>query len=170
MYAPSAHRSLINFRDLRGHDIHIFTAMSGSEEVLELRQGPRCLATTCTGAIGLYELPISSSTTDAARASLSSRLSPQACAVSLSKAELKTPQELVDSVFTVNFPAKTGLWYGWMGHPGATMFRKMILILTGHEVCSSNANKVGVCTTCAQGKLIQHPSRWKLPSELPPRL
>ena len=60
MYAPSAHRSLISFRDLRGHGIHIVTAVSGSEEVLELRQGLCCLATVCTGATSLYELPISS--------------------------------------------------------------------------------------------------------------
>ena len=50
------------------------------------------------------------------------------------------------------------------------MFRRMIPILLGHEVCQGDANKVGVCSTCAQGKLIQRPSRWKLPTELSPRL
>ena len=92
------------------------------------------------------------------------------CAVSLPKAELKTPQELVGSIFIVTFSAKTGLWHRRMGHPGTTMFYKMLLILIGYEVCSSDTNKVGVCTACDQGKLIQRPFRWKLPSEVPPRL
>jgi transposase InsO family protein len=37
-------------------------------------------------------------------------------------------------------------------------------------VCLGDTNKVGVCGACAQGKMIQRPLRWKLPTELPPRL
>ena len=57
-----------------------------------------------------------------------------------------------------------------MGHPEATLFRRMLPLLIGHEVCTSNANKVGACEACVQGKLILKPSCWKLPSELPPLL
>jgi transposase InsO family protein len=46
----------------------------------------------------------------------------------------------------------------------------MIPILSGHEVCQGDANKLEVCGACAQGKLIKQPSRWKLPTELLPRL
>ena len=50
------------------------------------------------------------------------------------------------------------------------MFRRMVPILSGHEVCVEDTNKLGVCGACAQGKFINRPSRWKLPAELPPRL
>ena len=50
------------------------------------------------------------------------------------------------------------------------MFRRMIPILLGHEVCQGDAKKTGVCNACVQGKMINRPSRWKLPTELPPRL
>ena len=50
------------------------------------------------------------------------------------------------------------------------MFMRMLPLLTGHEVCNSDANKVGACDACIQGKLILKPSYWKLPSELPPPL
>ena len=46
----------------------------------------------------------------------------------------------------------------------------MISILSWHEVCQGNPNKVGVCIACAQGKMINKPSKWTLPTELPPRL
>ena len=95
--------------------------------------------------------PISSPTIGAVGTNLSPRLSPQACAVSLLKAKLKTPQELVDSVFTVIFPAKTGLWHGRMGHPGTTMFRKMLHNSSGFVVVVvyvDDLNLVGTSTTC----------------------
>jgi hypothetical protein len=50
------------------------------------------------------------------------------------------------------------------------MFKRMILVLTGHEVCLSDVSKLGVCEACTQGKLILKPSYWKLPKELPPPL
>ena len=71
------------------------------------------------------------------------------------------------STYSVIAPSKTNLWHGCMGHPGVTMFRRMLPLLTGHEVCTNDANKVGACEACAQGKLIFKPSRSKLPSELP---
>ena len=70
----------------------------------------------------------------------------------------------------MTFPAKTSLWYGRIEHLGTTMFKRMLPLLTRHEVCTSDANKVGACDACSQGKLIQRPSKWKLPTELPPKL
>jgi len=57
-----------------------------------------------------------------------------------------------------------------MGHPGVAMFRRMKPVLTGFEVCLSDASKLGVCKACAQGKLILKPLPWKLLQELPPTL
>jgi hypothetical protein len=171
IYAPSAQRSLISFRDLRAHGIHLLTALRNGEETLALRQGPRHLATAHAGASGLYQLDISSSASAPIvyHLDLSSSASGAVDVPNLPQIGLKTMQP-AGSVFTVTFPVKTGLWHGRMGHPGTTMFRRMLSILAGHSVCPSDANKVGLCAACAQGKLIQRPSRWKLPSELPPKL
>ena len=50
------------------------------------------------------------------------------------------------------------------------MFRRMISILSGHEVFQGDANKVGVCVVCVQGKMINKPSIRTLPTKLPPPL
>ena len=122
--------------------------LRNGEETLELWQGQNCLATAVCGAGGLYEMEISN--------------------LSLLNG-LKFVQP-AGFAFTMTFPANTSLWHGRMGHPGTTMFRRMLPLLTGHEVCTSDANKVGACDACSQGKVIQRPSRWKLPTELPPKL
>ena len=61
-------------------------------------------------------------------------------------------------------PEKVELWHNRMGHLGTTMFQRMIPILSGHEVCQGDANKTGVCNACAQRKMINRSSRWKLPT------
>jgi hypothetical protein len=71
------------------------------------------------------------------------------------------------SDFSVISPTKVGLWHSMPGHHETTMFRRMLPILTGHAVCPSDASKVGDCVACSQSKLIQRPTRWKLPTELP---
>jgi hypothetical protein len=171
MYAPTAQRSLISFRDLRAHGIHLLTVLRNGEETLALRQGPRHLATAHAGARGLYQLDISSSASAPVvyHLDLSSSASGTTDDPSLQQIGLKTTQS-AGSAFTVTFPIKTGLWHGRMGHPETTMFRRMLPILAGHSVCPSDANKVGLCAACAQGKLIQRPSQWKLSAELPPKL
>jgi hypothetical protein len=171
MYASSAQQSLISFRDLRASGIHLLTALRNGEETLALRQGPRHLATAYAGASGLYQLDISSSASAPVvyHLDLSSNASGTADDPNLPQIGLKTTQP-AGSAFTVTFPVKIGLWHGRMGHLGTTMFRRMLPILAGHSVCPSDANKVGLCAACAQGKLIQRPSRWKLPAELPPKL
>ena len=49
---------MISYRDLRANDIHVFIAVENDEEVLELKRGPRRLATAHAAANGLYELNI----------------------------------------------------------------------------------------------------------------
>ena len=147
MFAPDAQRSLISFHDLWSHGIHALTALKDGEETLKLRQGQECLVTARCGVSGLYEIPISCPTRGQ-----------------------QDMQPLSGSAYFVTIPDKAKLWHGRMGHPGTTMFRRMLPQLTGHEVCLSDASKVGACEACAQGKLILKPSRWKLPQELPPPL
>ena len=55
MYGPDAPRSLINYRDLGANGIHVSTAVENDEEVIELRRGPRRLATAQAATNGLYE-------------------------------------------------------------------------------------------------------------------
>ena len=42
------------------------------------------------------------------------------------------------------------------------MMRKMIPILTGHDLCTSDAERVEECTLCIKRKLIRQPSQWKV--------
>jgi hypothetical protein len=75
MYAPSAHRSLISFKDLRAHGVHTFTVVKGHSEALELRQGTAVIATAYAGSSGLYELPIDSAFHPLLKGALASDLS-----------------------------------------------------------------------------------------------
>ena len=50
------------------------------------------------------------------------------------------------------------------------MFRRMLPITLGHNLSTSDAHKVQDCTAYIQGKFSKKPSRWQLPSELPPPL
>ena len=130
MYAPDAPRSLINYRDLRANDIHVSTAVENDEEVLELRRGPRRLATAHVAANGLYELCIMQasppSTCEEEAGAHRHECHPclslggaQACFLAAS--------------------AKANIWHRRSGHPRTTMMRKMIPILIGHNLCTSDA-------------------------------
>lgn len=180
MFAPNAPRSLISYRDMRANGFHVSTALENDEEVLELRQGLRILATAKAGANSLYEVAIS-----APRGPVVIHFSTSS-GVDEETRELRQgerfpvttyvgAEDLYESMATgptlmVLPPAKTGLWHGRLGHPGTTMFRRMLPVLAGHNLCPSDAAKLGSCDACAQGKMIKRPSRWKLPSELPQML
>jgi hypothetical protein len=130
MYAPDAPRSLISYRDLRANDIHVSTAVENDEEVLELRRGPRRLATAYAAANGLYELCIM-------QASPPSKGEEEAgehqhmCHPRLSLGGAQTSFLAASS--------KANIWNRRLGHPGTTMMRKMIPILPGHDLCTSDA-------------------------------
>ena len=93
-----------------------------------------------------------------------------ASAVNQSQSHTGVLWKLASSMFITPLPMKIGLWHSHMVHSRTMMFFRMIPILLGHYIYQSDANKVEVCTTCAQGKLIQQPTQWKLPTELPPKL
>ena len=76
----------------------------------------------------------------------------------------------IDAVFVGDTPTKSGLWHGRLGHPGATMLKRMIPILEGHPLCTHDAEHTGRCSACAQGKFSIKALQWKLPHELPPPL
>ena len=150
MYAPGAPRSLISYRDLRANEIQVSTAQEKGEEVLELRRGPSLLAVAHASDTGLYELPIRGGESSIRPAS------------SRSGGRSSAPQA---SFLTTN--SRADLWHRRLGHPGTTMMRRMIPLLGGHDMCSSDAEHVQDCSACIQGKLIRQPSKWKLPSEMP---
>ena len=66
--------------------------------------------------------------------------------------------------------AKQDLWHRMLGHPGVTVFRRMLPLTLGHNLSTSDVHKVQDCITCIHGKFSKKPSRWQLPSELPPPL
>ena len=131
------------------------TIVKNNKEALLLQRETEVLATAYAGCGGLYELPIQSEG--------------QPHKVSLVSEPTK-PQSSKRPASPLPLPEKVGLWHNRMDHLGTTMFRRMIPILSGHEICQGDANKTDVCTVCAQGKMINQPSRWKLPTELPPRI
>ena len=124
------------------HGIHIFTVVKDHEEALELRQRTEVITTAYVGATGLYKLPITVGTHP--QTGLQTLL-----ASIVSQSQTDIPQEPMGFVFSMALPTKTGLWHNRMGHPRTIMFHMIIPILIGHEVCQEDANKVGVCATCA---------------------
>ena len=66
--------------------------------------------------------------------------------------------------------AKPHIWHSKFGHPGTTIFRRMIPLTQGHNLMASDAGKVHECVACIQGKLTKRPSLWTLPTELSPPL
>ena len=60
MFAPSASRSLISFKDLRANGIHTLTIVKNNKEALLLQRETEVLTTAYVGCGGLYELPIRS--------------------------------------------------------------------------------------------------------------
>ena len=161
MYAPDAPRSLISYRDLRANDIHVSTAVENDEEVLELRRGPRRLATAHAAANGLYELCIMQASPPCK--------GEEEAGEHRHECHPRLPLGGAQASFLAA-SSKANIWHRRLGHPGTTMMRKMIPILTGHDLCTSDAERVEECAACIQGKLIRQPSRWKLPTEMPAAL
>ena len=112
------------------------------EETLELKQGTEVIAPAYKGATRLYELSITDGTHP-----LSGLQTSLASVVSQLQTDI--PHKLVGFLFSMTLPTKTSLWHNRMRHLGTTMFCRMIFILSRHEVCQGDANKVGVCATFA---------------------
>lgn len=191
MYAPTAPRSLISFKDLRRNGIHLSTSDVQGDEVLELWAKDEFLATAKAAANGLYGVRIVP-----AIAPLQPRLQPTLSGPSPSiprgpthltafgygpcipstpagpahateddaaRRKGPSPSNPWSSAPTKN----AEMWHNRLGHPGATMLRRMVPLLTGHTLCTSDVHMVGTCGACVQGKYSKRPSQWKLPTELP---
>ena len=148
----------------KGNGIHVSTITENDEEALALRQGQRTLATAIAGVDGLYEIAIKA-------------ISP---APRVEEEVGPVAREGDPAAKNRNLARKTGLyltaaalsdiWHKRLGHPGTTIFRRMIPLLAGHNLTSADAAKIAPCEACIQGKMIKRPSQWQLPTELPPPL
>ena len=54
-----------------------------------------------------------------------------------------------------------------LGHPGETVFRRMLSLIVGHNLNVYDAHKTTECMACIQGKFSKRPSKWQLPTEIP---
>jgi hypothetical protein len=165
IYAPDAPRSLISYRDLRARKIHVSTALENDEEVLELRQGHEILATANAGDDGLYKIAIK----PLACSSISLIDEKEVCMAAWDVDPKANCRNLAKGV-SFDTIAKPDLWHMRLGHPGTTVFRRMLSLITEHNLITSDAEKTHDCVACIQGTFIKRPSKWKLPQELPPPL
>lgn len=166
MYAPDAPRSLISYRDLRARKIHVSTAVENDEEVLELRQGLTILATAKAGADGLYTIVIKSPDNVSPVSLIDEE---EVCKAAWASVPNAFSRNLAKGLST-DIKAKPDIWHERLGHPGTTLFRRMIPLTTGHNLVTADAEKTHDCVACIQGKCIKRPSKWTLPTELPPPL
>jgi hypothetical protein len=121
MYAPDAPRSLISYRDLQANGIHVSTTVENDEEVLELRQGQRTLATATAGADGLYEIAIKA-------ISPSPRLEEEVGTVARERCpDADAPNLARKPNLYLTAAALSDIWHKRLGHPGTTIFRRMLL-------------------------------------------
>ena len=138
MYAPAAPRSLISYRDLRANGIHASTR-DGEVDDDEALELRKGTHVFTTVKAGTTGLY-----------------------------ELKITAAATNGrSCNLTVLPKAQLWHRRLGHPGTTIFRRMLPVLTGHTLSTSDADKVADCTACIQGKYAKHPSRWRLPTELP---
>jgi hypothetical protein len=161
MYAPDAPWSLIINRDLRANGIHVSTTVENDEEALALRQGQRTLATATAGTDGLYEIAIKA-------ISPNPKLEEEVGTVARERGPVANTSNLAWKPYLyLTAAALSDIWHKMFGHPGTTIFRRMLPFLTGHSLTTADANKVAPCEACIHGKMIKRPSQWQLPTELP---
>ena len=153
MFAPEAPRNLISYKDLRANDIHISTALDRGEEALELRRGQRLLATASAGDEGLYRLAIKASNP------ISLTDAEEVCMAAWTSGPMQTSLDLATSV-SKDTTAKPDLWHRRLGHPGETVFRRMLPLVIGHNLHVSDAHKIDACMACIQGKFSK--KYWKI--------
>ena len=149
--------------DPRAMNIHACTTMHGSEEVIELRQGPKVVATANAGLDGLYKVAIKP------LASSPGTAEEEVCMAAWG-AEPMSERNLAHGTPHGMKVAKPDIWHSRFGHPGTTIFQRMIPLTHGHNLTASDVGKTYECVACIQGKLIKRPSSWILPTELPPPL
>ena len=102
---------MISYRDLRANDIHVFIAVENDEEVLELKRGPRRLATAHAAANGLYELSIMQASPPC-KGEEEAGKQRHACHPHLPLGGAQA--------FFLAASSKANIWHHWLGHPGTT--------------------------------------------------
>ena len=163
MYAPEALRSLINYKDLRANNIHISTTLDRDEEVLELRRGHNLFAIASAGDEALYRLAIEASSL------ISLTNGYEVCMAAWAESLEYKDNNLTMSVSN-DTTAKPDLWHRHLRHPGETMFRQMLPLTVDHNLNALDVHKTTKCIICIQGKFSIKPSKWHLPTKLPPPL
>lgn len=73
-------------------------------------------------------------------------------------------------IIFLNTSAKTDLWHRSLGHPSTTILRRMLPLLIGYNLSTTDAKKATDCEAYIHGKMIKRPFMWQLPTELPPSL
>lgn len=137
MYAPDAPRSLISYRDLRANGIHASTVDGEGDDYDD--------------AIELRK-----------DKRVLTRVIPGPTGLYALPIMADAPRECNLAVLP-----KAQLWHKRLGHPGTTLFRRMVPILTGHNLSPADTDKVAECLACIQGKFQKAASRSQLPTELP---
>jgi hypothetical protein len=160
MYAPEAPRSLISYRDLRDNGIHVSTGVDNGEEILSLRKGTEILTTAIAGQEGLYKVPI--------RSLMDAPIDGEEMYIKARAGDPVISRCNMAKGVSVDTVTKPDLWHRRLGHPGTTVLRRMLPLITGHNLHTSDAEKTHDCVACIQGKFIKRPSHWTLPEELPP--
>ena len=155
MYAPDAPRSLISYRDLRARNIHVSTAVENDEEVLELRQGLTILATAKAGDDSLYKIVINSLDNVSPISLIDEK---EVCMTAWAGDPEALRRNLAQGV-SVDTKAKPDLWHERLGHPGTTIFRRMIPLLKGHNLVTADSGKTHECVACIKGKYTKKPSQ-----------
>jgi hypothetical protein len=131
---------LISFRDIRKSGLHVCTHEGNKEEFLLITKssgyGHEILQRILSTLSGLYYTYIKP----------------------VPYVAYKVIFQNVDTFST---------WYLRLGHPGIGMMRKIIGNCTGHDLNDAKFPKSNnfVCTSCAMGKLILHPSPLKIHAE-----
>ena len=136
MYASDAPWSLISYRDLRANGIHVYTKIENDEEVLKLRQGQRPFVTAIAGVDNLYEIAIKA-------ISPTRRAEEEVSLAARERGPGTRARNLARKIgLYLTAAALSDIWHKRLGHPGTIIFRRMLPLLVGHNLTTSNANKI----------------------------
>jgi hypothetical protein len=141
MYAPDAPRSLISYRDPRARNIHVSTAVENDEEVLELRQRLTILATARARDDGLYKIVIN----PLDNVNPISLIDEEEVCMAVWAGDPEAKCRNLAQGVSIDTKAKPDLWHERLGHPGTTVFRRMLPLLTGHNLVTADAGKTHDC-------------------------
>lgn len=115
--------------------------MHDDQEVIEFKQGSKVIATANAGLDGLYKVvikPLASSPT----------LSEEDVCIVAWKAGPTAERNLARGVSLDTKVAKPDIWHLRLGHPGTTVFWRMIPPTQGHNLMTTDGGKTHECVAC----------------------